>query len=248
MSLDYELSYIKQHYREIFAQARKVIEERLGALQADYTCPGCPEPPAMLDTLHEGCGYRAWQTRMLDVLEKEVGREILERLDQINTYKKRFSCSMCGACCRLASSEFSYEQLQEKARHGDHFAKQFTSVFLPYASTQAAREKMPAVVDEITAQLKDSTEPVYFYHCPYVSEDNRCTIYGKPKRPALCESYPDTPLTFIHDQCAWKPWKDATHEDALYAHALIEIALFMAGKLREALSSSAGTSLPGGGA
>ena len=251
MSLEYELSYIKRRYREIFTGVQQALEIRLNALQDGHQCTQCQQEnrgkPELLEPLHADCGYRAWQQQSLFVLEHDVGKSIVEKLEQINVYKKRFTCSQCGVCCRLASSEFSYEQLLEKARNGDNFARHFTSVFLPYASTEAARQKMPDLVNEIMAQFPDSEdgkaaeeekEKIHFYHCPYVGEDNRCTIYGSAKRPGICESYPDTPLTFIYNQCSWKPWKDATHDDSMAAHATIELATFMAGKLRESLQKS----------
>jgi len=79
-------------------------------------------------------------------------------------------------------------------------------------------------------------EKVFFYHCPYLGEDNRCTVYGTPKRPAICSSYPDTPLTFIAKNCAWKPWKDETHADTLAAHAMLALCEHFAGKLQIAIA------------
>lgn len=237
MQAEYDISTIKQAYRKIFQEACTEFLDRLAGLRGNHACPQCDAAGDSLDllnTYHPGCGYRAWQQKAMAVIENDIARDILVKLKQIEAYKATFNCHQCGVCCRFASSEFSYEQLQEKARTGDSFATQFTSIFLPYASTDAAHDRFPEIVDSVLDQAGD--EEVYFYHCPYIGEDNRCTIYGQPKRPAICQSYPDTPLTFIYKNCAWRPWKEETHPDALWAHAMIELCSDTLGKLKSALS------------
>lgn len=250
MSLHYELSYIKQHYRDIFTQAQQALEALLLAHRDAYACDTCSPPPGVLDPIsHAGCGFSAWKTHCLSLLEQDIGGQILAKIQEIETARNQITCHQCGVCCRFASSEFSYETLLEKGSNGDAFARQFTSVFLPYASTEAARARFPELVDQILTEVraqqaeqlgqqssvsKNNTDsaPVYFYHCPYIGEDNRCSIYGTPKRPEICAGYPDTPLTFIYNKCAWKPWKDEYHHDSLMTHASIELCLFYAEKLR----------------
>jgi Fe-S-cluster containining protein len=215
------------------------LMDRLTALRANLSCPRCDatgEDPDLATVFHEDCPYRTWQQASLACLEQEVGGEVLARLNLIQSYKQRYSCHMCGVCCRFASSEFSYAQLETKAAAGDAFATQFTSIFLPYASQEAARQKFPEIVDSVLAQA-DDPDTVYFYHCPYVGEDNRCTIYGTDKRPAICGSYPDTPLTFIYKRCAWRPWKDETHPDALWAHATLSLSGELADRIKAALTT-----------
>ncbi len=218
-----------------------MLENRLNDLRSKFTCPVCElegTVPELLEPLpHKDCGYSDWYQAGIRLLEQEVGKDILEQLEQINAYKKTFSCHMCGVCCRFASSEFSYEELLEKSQQGDTFASQFTSVFLPYESMEAAHKKFPQMVNDVLAEVEEQERSsVYFYHCPYVGEDNRCTIFGNPKRPEFCATYPDTPLTFIYNQCAWKPWKDETHDEALKAHATIELATYFLAKLHDSLN------------
>ncbi len=246
MSLQYELSFIKQNYTAIFMQAKTVLFEMLEGLANQFHCPQCEGQPDLLSPLHPGCGYRGWQNAALKTVQQDIAKEILQQLQAIEAYKKQFQCSQCGVCCRLASSEFTYDELLAKAKAGDYFVQQFTSIFLPYASTEAARKKFPELVDQVLAMATEyapgklpAEQAVHFYHCPYVGEDNRCTIYGTEKRPAICESYPDTPLTFIYEKCAWKPWKDETHQEALMAHASIELCLFVQDKLTACLASDA---------
>ncbi len=242
MSLKYELSHTKTRYRELFGEIRDDFENRLNALRQEFTCSHCQESGVMPELLaplsHPNCGYAPWYRASIRILEQEVGKEVLTDLQKIGAYKKTFSCHMCGVCCRFASSEFSYDELLKKAEQGDSFASQFTSIFLPYASTAEARRKFPEMVDDVLAEVEDAEkDTVHFYHCPYVGEDNRCTIFGSPKRPDLCSSYPDTPLTFIYNKCAWTPWKEETHDVALKAHATIELCSHFLGKLTEALES-----------
>lgn len=237
MVLEYDISETKQRYREIFADGVNFLFGALADLRVKYHCSACDasgEEPDLFSAFHEGCDYRTWQQESIHLLEDRIARQILDKLNKIQAYKDSFKCHMCGVCCRMASSEFTYDQLQTKAANGDSFARQFTSIFLPYASQAAAREKFPEIVDSVLLQVEDP-DSVSFYHCPYVGEDNSCTIYGDPRRPDICASYPDTPLTFIYNKCAWKPWKDETHDEALQAHALIELCRDFAEKLKQAL-------------
>ncbi len=232
----------KQQYGAILRQAQALLEERITALQQRFSCPECgiPSPDSLLTPLHTNCGYKGWQRAALDLIENDLGREILSRLEGIEAYKNTFSCHMCGMCCRLASSERSYPELLAHAEAGDDFARQFTSVFLPYASREVAQAKAPDVVAAVLSEAaseseNDPTERVFFYHCPYIGEDNRCTIYGTDKRPDICAQYPETPLSFVYEKCAWKPWKDETHPDTLMAHALLTLATDTANRLKQAL-------------
>jgi Fe-S-cluster containining protein len=241
MDLDNELSHIKTVYREIFTSARESLFAALNASCQDFTCPDCSVDAQanalseeILTPRHAGCGYRAWQSAGIRIVETDIARQVLERMNLIEYHKKQAICSQCGVCCRLASSEFSYEELLRKADQGDAFAQQFTGVFLPYASQEDAEKRFPDLVSQVV-KYAESGKEVHFYHCPYIGEDNRCSIYTK--RPQICRSYPDTPLTFIYDHCAWKPWKDQSHPDALWAHAMIELCTFTLAKLHEATDS-----------
>jgi Fe-S-cluster containining protein len=233
----------KQQYQEIFSLARRQLYQTLAGLREGFFCSVCqshagPDADTWFQPLPPNCQYRAWQREALSWLENVLGRELLIKLQQIEGYRQAFTCHQCGVCCRLASSEHDYEALCKKASAGDTFAVQFTSIFLPYASREAARAKFPDVVQAV---LKEAGEPageerVFFYHCPYVGEDNRCTIYGTAKRPAICGSYPETPLSFVYEKCAWRPWKEETHQDALAVHATLELAQELAKRLQQSLS------------
>jgi Fe-S-cluster containining protein len=225
------LSETKQQYRQIFQQYQAALETHLASMRQAFACNECD--PADHQTLndwmtprHAGCAYRGWQQGALHFLENEAARSILDKLQVIEAYKNQFSCHMCGMCCRMASHDASYEELQARAANGDTFARQFTSIFLPYESRETARRTAPEVVAAVLAEAgeeADGEERIFFYHCPYLGEDNRCSIFGTDKRPAICASYPETPLSFVYEKCAWKPWKDDTHADTLAAHALLAL-------------------------
>jgi Fe-S-cluster containining protein len=244
MSLQYDLSYIKTHYRKIFREKQDLLFSKLETLRDKYQCPDCDAPPGLLDAMHPDCGYREWLQEAVAAIETEDARSVFMQVQEIQARKRDYTCHQCGVCCRLASSEYSFEELQERAENGDDFARQFTSVFLPYASAEAARQKFPEIVSAVLEETRLMSgeqgntadhQPVYFYHCPYVGEDNRCTLYGTAKRPAICEEYPGTPLTFIYDQCAWRPWKDKFHQASLAAHAEIELCSWLVNRLKSAL-------------
>ena len=234
---------------------QEALQVYLLSLRAQFACEGCSfgtdtSLEVGLGQLHTGCGFRGWQQAALAWLEGEAMRPVLAGLEAITAYKNTFDCHMCGMCCRMASSESSYEELLAKAGAGDEFARQFTSVFLPYASREAALEKAP---DVVAAVLAEAVEPLklvksgehsdggeersFFYHCPYIGEDNRCSIYGTDKRPGICASYPETPLSFVYERCAWKPWKDETHAPSLVAHAMLALAANYAERFRQALQT-----------
>jgi Fe-S-cluster containining protein len=241
VSEDYDITIIKHDYREIFTRANTDLEASFSKLRPEQSCAVCDAQGVDVlqinQPFHIGCPYRIWQQSVLAYLQEDVAKKVLEKLNLIQAYKNRFTCHQCGVCCRFASSEYSYSELQKRAKSGDSFASQFTSIFIPYESKEAAHARFPEIVDSVLAQAEMQGE-VHFYHCPYIGEDNRCTIYGKPKRPAICSSYPDTPLTFIYKNCAWRPWKDETHPDALWAHAMIELCSWWIGQLSLSLETS----------
>lgn len=240
------LSETKQQYRQIFHQHKTALEAQLGALRQQVHCNCCDgsnlnDINQWLGPLPLNCQYRRWQQAALHWLETDAATPILETLNQIEAYKNTFSCHMCGMCCRMASSDASYKELQARAATGDEFARQFTSIFLPYASRDAARQVAPDVVEAVLAEAGEEagdSERIFFYHCPYLGEDNRCSIYGTAKRPAICSSYPETPLSFVYERCAWKPWKDDTHSATLAAHALLALCSDYAEKLKASLLTS----------
>jgi Fe-S-cluster containining protein len=243
------LSETKQQYRQILQDHQAALEAQLLELRGGFSCDHCDarshnDLKQWLAPLHAGCGFRTWQQAVLGMVETEVAGKILLQLQRIEAYKQTFNCHMCGMCCSLASSDTSYEELVKRAEHGDEFARQFTSIFLPYESREAARKRAPDVVDAVLAEATEEAEGeerIFFYHCPYLGEDNRCSVYGTDKRPSICASYPETPLAFVYEKCAWRPWKDETHVDMMVAHAMLALCTQISEKLRDSLATPEAT-------
>jgi Fe-S-cluster containining protein len=243
-------------YRQEFALAKAEFWKRLDALWEQLP----PELQETLDSeaLEHPLFYRtsandasSLRTRLTSLqqealiqLEETLGKELLQTLESIQALRNQIQCQQTGDCCRLASSEFSWEELLSKAASGDSFARQFTSVFLPYASEAVVRQRYPEVVAEVLAYAQPTSEngrssfDVYFYHCPHVTEDNLCGLWGNAKRPSLCATYPETPLTFTHKRCAWRPWQKNHHGMALRVHAALFIGDYVTTRLKDALATT----------
>ncbi len=186
-------------------------------------------PQTAYTVLHDTCGFRQWQVDALEKLEKEMSKDILERINNISVYKNSFNCARCATCCKLACSEFSYEELKEKAKNNDNFAKQFTSVFVPYENEEEAYNYYKEYIDYLREVLPEG-EKVYFYYCPK-NKDNLCTDYEN--RPDICRDFPTNPLMILPKICGYKAWQEETHTSTLLLHALVEIVDFYIKKLKE---------------
>lgn len=193
----------------------------------------CDFPASIMTILPRDCNYRNWQKQALNKIKTEVSKDIYQKLQDIEEYRKTFSCNKTGCCCKLASSEFSYEELKAKALNGDNFASQFTSVFVPYDSVEQVRELFPEYIEFVDAHL-DSDESVYFYHCPHVTKDNLCSRYEQ--RPQICRDFPNNPLSILPLSCGFRAWKDEVMVAAMLMHALIEIVEFNKEKIEKTLS------------
>ncbi len=236
MGLTHDISTIKQQYRELFPLAHRKLLDLFSQLRLQYHCTECLTEPTTIDEiLHAGCGYRRWQEDAILTLEQTIGKQICDSLEHIKAQREEVGqCHQCGVCCNLASSEFDMATLKAKAEQGDYFARQFTSVFLPYESPEAARAKFPSLVSEI---LEQTDGEVYFYHCPHLTENNQCGLYGDPRRPQICDDYPETPLILMYKHCGYQPWKSELLPTTLLAHATLELCQFYANKILEAVKA-----------
>ncbi len=210
---------LKKKYREVFKISSAEIEKRVIALKPDIEGD-------IFDVYQENSKGYDWQKAVLDMLENDISKEILRKWMEILAYRKEFSCIGCGTCCKLACSEFSYPELKEKAKNGDKFAAQFTSVFVPYESKEDAR----AIYPEYIKMLEDNKEDdVYFYHCPKLTEGNRCSDYEN--RPQICRDFPDNPLALLPKSCGYEKWKLEVEPIALMLHSMLEIVEYYKDKI-----------------
>lgn len=195
-----EVDELKLKYREIFIKVSEGINAQLKKIE--------PE-------------------KHLKILTEEVLKDAINRWVKILEYRGFFSCEGCAACCKLACSEFSPEDLEQKAKNGDDFAQQFTSVFVPYKNDSDAQKVYPEYFELLKNKTPD--EKVYFYHCPKVTEDNRCPDYDN--RPQICKDFPDNPISFLPKTCGFNNWKKEVEPTALMIRAIAEIVDFYKNKI-----------------
>lgn len=250
------LAATRARYREVFAAARLALLDKLDAVRpAACDCPSCDDEwqalsPAGQKTLghplflepHAGCGWDPWRQAGMAAIEREIGPQLIATMRTYETERDAVTCQHTGSCCRLASSPFDWAGLRTRAEAGDNFARQFTSIFLPYPSTETAYHRHPEDVDHVLGFGQDAvtTEAVHFYYCPHLQPDNRCGLYGMEQRPAICDSYPETPLTYVAKHCAWSPWQSQWQDRALMLHASIALCEFVMTKLRRPDGSPVG--------
>lgn len=134
---------------------------------------------------------------------------------------KSFNCAGCGVCCRFAVSEFSPAELDAKAQNGDNYAFQFVKTFIPYETIDDARLVFPEYVEFLD---KNVSGKYYIYHCPKVTDDNRCPDYEN--RPQICRDFPEINSIFLPKVCAFNPWKLKSESVWLKLNAVMEILDF----------------------
>ena len=213
--LNDNISKLRRNYREIFATSVEEIQK-----QIDSVKPGGFEGD-LFDKYEPNSKGRIWQDKVIQLLNNDISKEIFRKLNEILAYRVTFNCVGCATCCNLACSEFSPEELRQKAANGDKFAKQFTSIFIPYSSKEEARKIYPEYIE----LLEENNETdVYFYHCPKLTNDNRCSDYEN--RPKICKDFPDNPLCILPKSCGYKAWRDEVEPIALMLHSMLEIIEF----------------------
>lgn len=187
-------------------------------------------PFKLLSVLHKDCIFNNWQDRIIIYLKDDLSVQIHTEIKNIDKKHNSYKCNKTGNCCRLSSSEYSYNELLEKAKNSDKFAQQFTSIFIPYESDTQAREVFPEYFDYVIKELGPN-EKVYFYHCPHINNENLCSIYESNKRPQICKDFPNNPLVILHPDCGYCGWKEEVLASAMSCHAMIEICTYVVDRL-----------------
>ncbi len=218
-NLEISVKNTKQKYREIFLTMVEQLQARVDALKPD-------DEDDIFAVYEKDSAGEKWQKAVLDMFENDIAKEVYRKWQEIAAYREQFSCAGCATCCRLACSEFSPEQLKQKASQGDNFATQFLSVFTPYESVGEAQKVYP----EYLQLLNDTIdEDVYFYHCPKLNDCNRCSDYEN--RPQICRDFPDNPLSILPESCGFYQWREEVQPVALMLHATLEIANYYKEKI-----------------
>ena len=213
---------LRKEYRSIFKESLKTIDTLLNEIK-----PESVEGDLLDEYPKNSDGYK-WQKDALTLLTGNISKDIYRKLNEILAYRVKFNCIGCATCCNLACSEFSLEELKEKAKNGDNFAAQFLSVFVPYESKEEAKKIYPEYIELLEENGEDN---VYFYHCPKLTKDKRCSDYEN--RPQICRDFPDNPLSILPKSCGYKAWKDEIEPITLMLHSMIEIVNFYVTKLQE---------------
>ena len=188
-------------YKSIFLRTKKEIVKRLKSFQ---------------DPLQKK-----------EYLEFELKNEILKSEDEIRKAFKKVKCAQCGACCRLAASEFSPDELSKRAEAGDKTAKSFLEVFELYENNKAPETPL------LLLPKGQELNGCWFYRCKKVQiREGKyfCPIYDK--RPAVCRNFPDTPLENLPKTCAYNVWKDENETKAMFIKAINDIRNFYLNEIK----------------
>ena len=195
----------------------------------------CKNFPSSITTiLPESCCYKHWQNLIVHRIENEIAPDVTLKIQEIIDYRNKFSCKKTGTCCRLASSEFSYGELQEKAKNNDDFAKQFVSIFVPYKNIEEARKVFPEYIDLLISRL-GGKEKLNFFYCKHLQGKNICPIYES--RPQICRDFPDNPLSALPPVCGFCEWKEEVTVAAHTFHAMSQIYSFYLEKIKNTLNN-----------
>ncbi len=213
---------LRKKYRSIFKESVKTINNLLYEIKPEDVSGD------LLDEYPINSSGHKWQKAAIKLLTDDISKDIYRKLNEILAYRVKFKCVGCATCCNLACSEFSPEELKQKAKNGDNFATQFLSVFVPYESKEEARKVYPEYIELL--EENEETD-VYFYHCPKLTNDKRCSDYNN--RPQICRDFPDNPLSILPKSCGYKAWKDEIEPIALMLHSMLEIVEYYVNKLKE---------------
>ena len=218
------LSDMKKKYREIFQKTVDAIQLRVDELKP-LNFRG-----DVFDSYENNSVGKQWQNAVLDMFENDIPHEIYRKWREIISYRENFNCKGCATCCNLACSEFSPEELEKRASQGDKFAKQFTSIFVPYKTHEEAEKIYPEYL-KLLSDNKDGE--VYFYHCPKLTDCKRCSDYEN--RPDICRHFPDNPLDILPESCGFYDWKKEVEPIAMMLHAMVEILDYYKTKIKDSL-------------
>ena len=233
-SLQHQYNEIKDNYEQIFMEAVQIIRKELDAFKPENACDGCshkdckiqnkdifaPYPPT-------GCKLREWQMKAITYLTGDYKQKMKLAYKEIMDKRAEYQCNKCGACCKLAVSEYSYTQLKQRAMRGDKYSDDFVSVFVPYESEEEARKINPEYFDLLNVLVED--DKINYYHCPKIDDCNLCTIYEQ--RPNICKDFPYNPLKLLPSECSFNEWKNAVSHQALLLKAKTDLIEFYKQKL-----------------
>lgn len=164
------------------------------------------------------------KTRYAEIMKEELKLfddkaedRILELRNKILSAKSKYKCVKCGACCKLAATPNSPDDLKNLADKGDKFAQEFTKYFKLYEDFDTIKDLYPDYFDTVDV----TNEKLYFYHCDLVTDANLCPNYDD--RPQICKDFPENPIDILPISCGFKGWQEEVLEDVLRLKAITEI-------------------------
>ena len=162
----------------------------------------------------------------LTFLSGDYKQKLRADYKRIMDKKNEYECNKCGACCRLAVSEYSYEQLKQRAMRGDKYSSDFISVFVPFDNEENAKAVDPEYFALLNRMVNE--DKIYYYYCPKL-DCNLCSIYAS--RPNICKDFPHNPLKLLPSKCSFNEWKNEVSHSAMILKAKTDIIAFYKEKL-----------------
>lgn len=230
-SLKSQYNDLQTNYEQIFIEAAESIRKEVNAFKPENPCEKCSikdckiEKKDVFSEYPMNCKYREWQLKMLTFLAGDYKQKLKAIHKSILDKRAEYSCSMCSACCKLAVSEYSYEQLKQRAMRGDKFSEEFVSIFVPYTSEDEAKKVNPEYFELLNILVEDK---IYYYYCPKL-KGNLCSIYEN--RPNICKEFPHNPLKLLPSSCSFNAWRNEVSHQAMLLKAKVDIIAFYKNKL-----------------
>lgn len=230
--LNAQYDSLKDNYEKIFIEAAESIRREIEKFRPENPCADCKvkeckiEKKDVFTDYPVGCAYRDWQKQILSFLDGEYRQKLKNDYKAMMSKKDDFTCNRCANCCKLATSEYSYTQLKQRALRGDKFSKDFVSVFVPYATEEEAQKANPEYFELLNKLLED--QKIYYYYCPKL-EGNSCSDYEN--RPDICKDFPHNPLKLLPSTCSFNEWKNSISKQAMLLKAKTDIIVFYKTKL-----------------
>ena len=230
--LNTQYNNLKESYEQIFIEAAESIRREVSKFKPENPCTLCSVKDCKItvkDVFTDypvGCAYRDWQKQILTFLNGEYRQKLKNIYKAMMDKKCEYECIRCANCCRLAVSEYSFEQLKQRAMRGDKFSEDFVSVFRPYETEADAKKANPEYFELLNELMED--QRVYYYYCPKL-DGNSCSDYEN--RPDICKDFPHNPLKLLPSTCSFNAWKNDVDKTAKLLKAKTDIIEFYKNKL-----------------
>ena len=228
-----ESERLEAQYKEIFMESAKVIRHEIDKFKPNFNCKTCTIPcdikkVDIFEVFPPNCPYGAWQIKALSFLTNEYKAKLKIAKKSMMEKKNEYTCGKCGACCKLAVSEYSPIQLKQRAIRGDKFAKEFSQIYVAYESEDMAKAICPEYYDKLY-DIMDPDERLYFYYCSKLGADDLCSDYEN--RPDICRDFPMTALKVLPDTCSYLPWHNAVEKLAMSIKSREDLIQFYKDKI-----------------